>query len=43
MYHPSVAWVPKDVRLLEFSWTTIRVPGGARGVVLKSKIPWMAA
>ena len=43
MYHASVPCPAHDLRLLDFSWTTILVPGGAIGVALKSKIPCKAA
>ena len=43
MYHPSVPCPANDLLLSVFSWTTTFVPGGAIGVVLKSKLPSSAA
>ena len=43
MYHFSTACVEKKGRVEENSWTKTLVPGGARGVALKSKFPLMAA
>ena len=43
MYHPSTAFVEKQVRVKDDLWTNTLVPGGARGVALKSKSPLMAA
>ena len=43
MYHLSTACVDKEGRLEDYLWTKTLVPGGARGVVLKSKFPLMAA
>ena len=43
MYQPSTACVEKEVRLEAALWTNTLVPGGARGVVLKSKFLLMAA
>ena len=43
MYHAGVPW-PAHVFLFDdFSWTSTLVPGGAIGVVLKSKLPNNAA
>ena len=42
MYQPSTMWVEKEVRLEAASWTKTLVPGGARSVALKSKLPLMA-
>ena len=42
MHQPSTACVEKEDRLEDASWTKTLVPGGARGVVLKSKFLLMA-
>ena len=42
MYQPSTACVDKEVRLEAASWTKTLVPGGVRGLALKSKFPLMA-
>ena len=42
MYQPSSACVEKEFRLEAALWTKTLVPGGARGVALKSKFPLMA-
>ena len=39
MYHPSTPWYSHDPRCLPFLWMRAFVPGGASGVLLKSKIP----
>jgi hypothetical protein len=38
-YHPSKAWGGHVVRASGFSWASTRVPGGPRGVRLKSNVP----
>jgi hypothetical protein len=38
MYHPVTPWATDVARCFGFSWATIRVPGGANGVVLKKKV-----
>ena len=43
MYQPLTAWVENEVRLEAALWSKTLVPGGARGVALKSKLPFMAA
>ena len=43
MYQPSTECVEKEGRLEAALWTKTLVPGGARGVSLKSKFPLMAA
>ena len=43
MYQPSTAWVENNRRLEDTSWIKTFVTGGARGVALKSKFPFMAA
>ena len=43
MYQPLTACVENEGRLEAASWTKTFVPGGARGVALKSKLPFMAA
>ena len=43
MYQPLTAWVENVGRLEASSWIKTLVPGGARGMVLKSKLPFMAA
>ena len=43
MYQPSTAWVDNKGRLEDVSWINNLVPEGARGVALKSKLPFMAA
>jgi hypothetical protein len=43
VYQPSVAWGDQVVRWDGLSWTRTRMPGGARGVRLKSKIPLSCA
>ena len=42
MYHPSTACVEKEGRVEDDLWTKTFVPGGERGVALKSKLPLMA-
>ena len=42
MYQPSTSWVENEGRLEAASWIKTLVPGGARGVALKSKLPFMA-
>jgi hypothetical protein len=39
MYHPVTPWAAHAARCFSFSWATIRVPGGANGVVLKLNGP----
>jgi len=39
MYQPTLPCSPKGGRDSEGEWATILVPGGARGVRLKSKLP----
>jgi hypothetical protein len=39
MYHLVTPWAAQVARCFGFSWATIRVPGGANGVVLKSNGP----
>ena len=41
MYQPSTACVENEGRYEAASWTKTLVPGGARGVALKSKLPLM--
>ena len=43
MYHPSTACVEKEGQAEKDSWTKTLVPGGARGVALKSKFLLMDA
>ena len=43
MYQPSTPCGAKEARCLVFSWTRTRVPGGAREVRLKLKLPKVAA
>ena len=43
MYQPLTACVENEGRLEAASWTKTLVPGGERGVALKSKLPLMAA
>ena len=43
MYQLSTSCVDKEDCLEAVSWTKTLLPGGARGVVLKSKIPLMVA
>ena len=43
MYQPLTACVEKEGRLEAALWTKYLVPGGASAVVLKSKLPLMAA
>ena len=43
MYHPSAACVEKEGRVEDNLWTKTLVPGGARGVALKSKFLLMDA
>ena len=43
MYQPSVPCPAQVFLLVDFSWTTTCVPGGAIGVALKSKFPSSAA
>ena len=42
MYQPSTACVENKGRLEASSWTKTLVTGGARGVALNSKFPFMA-
>ena len=42
MYHSSTTCVEKEVRVEDDWWTKTLVPGGERGVALKSKFPLMA-
>ena len=42
MYHPLTACVEKEGWVEEYPWTKNLVPGGARGVALKSKLPLTA-
>ena len=42
MYQQSASCVEEEGRLEAASWTKTLVPGGARGVALKSKFPLMA-
>ena len=42
MYQQLTAWVENEVRLEATLWIKNLVPGGARGVALKSKFPFMA-
>ena len=39
MYHPTTPWGPQLVRWDGFSWIITFVPGGANGVLFKSKNP----
>ena len=43
MYQPPTACMDKEGQVEDNSWTKTLVPGGARGVALKSKFPLMAA
>ena len=43
MYHLSTACMEKEGQVEDGLWTKTLVPGGVRGVVLKSKFPLMAA
>ena len=43
MYQLSTACVENEGRMEAASWTKTLVPGGARGVALKSKFTFMAA
>ena len=43
MYQPSTAWVENEGHLGAALWTKTLVPGGARGLALKSKLQCMAA
>ena len=43
MYQLSTACVENEGQLEAASWTKTLVPGGARGVALMSKLPFMAA
>ena len=43
MYQPSTSYVENEGWLEAASWTKTLVPGGARGVSLKSKFLFMAA
>ena len=43
MYQPSTAWVENEGRLKAALWIKTLVPGGARGVALKSNFPFMAS
>ena len=43
MYQPSTAWVENEGWLEAALWNKTLVPGGARGVALKSKLLFMAA
>ena len=43
MYHPSAACVEKEGRVEDNLWTKTLVPGGERGVALKSKFLLMDA
>ena len=43
MYQLSTPWVENEGRLEAASWNKTLVPGGARGMALKSKLPFMAA
>jgi hypothetical protein len=38
MYHPSRPWGNQVSRSAGFSWATTRMPDGARGMRLKSKV-----
>ena len=42
MYQPSTDWFENEGRLEAASWIKTLVPGGARGVALKSNWPFMA-
>ena len=41
-YHPLTTCVDKEGRLKYDSWTKTLMPGGARGLALKSKFPLMS-
>ena len=43
MYQPSTACVENEGRLKAASWTKHLVPGGAKGIALKSKLLFIAA
>ena len=43
MYQPSTVWVDNEGRLEAILWIKTLVPGGARGMALKSKLSFMAA
>ena len=43
MYQPSTPCGTKEARRLVVLWTRTRLPGGARGVRLKLKLPKVAA
>ena len=43
MYQPSTDWFENEGRLEAASWIKTLVPGGVRGVALKSKLPLMGA
>ena len=43
MYQPSTPCGAKEARCSVVSWTRTQVPGGARGVQLKLKLPKVAA
>ena len=43
MYQPSIAWVENEGLLEAALWNKTLVPGGARGMALKSKFLFMAA
>ena len=41
MYQPLIAWVENEGWLGAASWINTLVPGGASGVALQSKLPFM--
>ena len=43
IYQPLTACVENEGQLEADSWNKTLVPGGARGVALKSKLPFMTA
>ena len=43
MHQPLIEWIYNEVRLEDALWIKNLVPGGARGVALKSKLTFMAA
>ena len=43
MYQQSTVCVSKEAWDVGFSWTRIFMPGGAKGVALKLKFPYIAA
>ena len=43
MYQAPTPCIPQDFRLFGFRCIVVLVPGGASGVALKSKLPYVAA